>query len=158
MNELLSALKTVVETALGDTYTYYIGKVAIPSQSNLPLVTFYPISMNQSHSGTVKDRVEYEIAIEVFLNMKQYFDNENGEGQENETVEALVNIVEDRETDGDAKANTLVNLINSNINLTDTVLYTDNINVEYEPYYDTGEFPVAKVLVTFSAHHLVNRT
>ena len=160
MNEILDQLRSTLESELtgrGIT-TFFKGKVEIPAQSDLPMLMVYPIATRQSHSGTVRDQAEYDIGVEIVVSLKQYFDMANGQGTQIDALDDLVDIVEERESDGDAKSNTLIYVINNNITVSDKVLYTNNIEVAYEPYYLAGEFPHAKVTVQFTAFDRPNRT
>lgn len=159
MNEILDQLRTTLASALTGRgiVTFFKGKQAIPAQDNLPMIMIYPVATRQKHTGTVRDDAEYDIAIEVVVSLKQYFDNTNGQGNQLDALEALVDIVEERESDGDAKTNTLTYIINNNITVSGKVLFTDNIQAEYDPYFNAGEFPAASVKVTFTAYDRPNR-
>lgn len=118
----------------------------------------FPLGTVQTRIGTVRDDVEYQIGVEVQVSLKQYFDSTNGQGTQIDALDALVDIVEERETDGDLKTNTIMGIINANLTINSKVLYNDNVEIIYEPYYEVGEFPAAKALVTFSAFDRPNRT
>lgn len=159
MDEILTQLRATLASELtrrGIT-SFFKGRQELPAQSDLPMVMVYPIAMRQNHSGTVRDDVEYDIGIQVVVSLKQYLDMSAGQGTELDAQEALVKIVEERESDGDAKTNTLLYIINNNITISDKVLFTDNIEVGYEPYLEAGEFPHAKVTVTFTCYDRPNR-
>lgn len=159
MNEILDQLRSTFATAFSTSFTtYFKGKQEIPAQDDLPILMVYPVSTNQTHSGTVRDDVKYNIGVEIQLNMKQYFDSVNGQGTKLDALEALMKLVEERESDGDLKTSTVMGIINANIAISNKVLYTDNLNVNYDPYYNKGEFPTVKATVTFTAHDRPNRT
>lgn len=158
MNEILDQLRTTLSTAFSTTFsTYFKGKQVIPAQDDLPMLCVYPISMNQSHSGTVRDKVVYNIGIEIQVSIKKYLDMSSGQGTQLDTLDALIDLVEERETDGDAKATTVLGIINANLTIGNKVLYTDNVQIDYSEYMLKGEFPVAKANVTFEAYDRPNR-
>lgn len=158
MNEILDQLRTTFETAFGSTFkVYFKGRQALPAQSDMPVFIVYPISTAQAHSGTVRDAVQYDIGVEIIVNVKQYFDNTTGQGTQIDSLNALIDLVEERETDGDLKTGTVMGIINANLTIGSRVLYTDNMNVDYEDFIDAGEFPVAKAIVTFQAFDRPNR-
>jgi len=160
MNEILDQLRTTLSTSLTNRgiTTFFKGVQEIYNQHDLPMVCVYPIGTKQSHSGTVRDSVEYNIGIQVVVSLKSYLDMNNGQGTQLDTLDALIDIVEERETDGDAKTNTIFYIINNNLTIGSKVLYTDNIETKYETYYTANEFPVAKVDITFTAYDRPNRT
>lgn len=158
MNEILNQLKTILSTSLtsrGIT-TFFIGEIKIPAISKLPICTVYPIETRQEHSGTVRDMVEYDIAITTYINIRDYFDP-TGQEDKLDTLDELVKIVEERETDGDLKTNTIMGIINANININSKVLYTNNMRATYDTYYDAKGNPIAGVTVLFTAFDRPNR-
>lgn len=159
MNEILDQLKTIFETAFEDTFrVYFKGQLKTPAQDNMPLLAVYPKKTEQVHSGTLRDKVVYTIAVEIYVSIKQYLDNVNGQGDQLDTLDALIELVEARESDGDLQTDTVMGIINANLSVGGKALYTDNMQVEYDQYFAEGGFPVAKVTVTFEAHDRPNRT
>ena len=159
MNEILDALQTLFSTAFTTTFTtYFKGKLAAPAQSNLPILTVYPKGTVQKHSGTLRDDVVYTICVEIYVSIKQYFDNSAGQGTQLDTLDALVDLVEQRETDGDLQTDTIMGIINANLTVSGKTLYTDNMQVEYDQYLTAEGSPIAKVTVVFEAHDRPNRT
>lgn len=158
MNEILDALKTIFSTAFTTTFTtYFKGEVKLTAVDNLPLLTVYPIETRQKRSGTLRDQVEYDCAVEIQVSVKQYLDNANGQGTQLDTLDALINLVENRESDGDLETATVMGIINANLTIGDRVLYTDNMKVRYDQYLVAGKFPVARAIVTFTAYDRPNR-
>jgi hypothetical protein len=158
MNEILDALRTAFSTALTTSFTtYFKGQVKIPAQSDLPLLSIYPIRTEQSHSGTLRDKVTYTIGVEIHISLKQYFDNTTGQGTQLDTLDALVNLVENRDANGDLEDATVMGAINNNLTVGGKVLYTDSMKAEYEQYLIADEFPAAKVTITFEAFDRPNR-
>ena len=114
MNEILDQLKTIFSAAFSTTFsTYYKGKIEIPAQSNMPILSIYPVRTEQRHTGIVRDTVAYEIAIEAIYSMKQFLDNTNTSNDESDALEQLMKIVEERETDGDLKTSTIMGILNA---------------------------------------------
>lgn len=158
MNQLLDQLRSTFSTTFGSTFrTYFKGKIQLPAVDDLPILCVYPISTNQSHSGTLRDKAVYTIGIEIQISVKQYLDNSVGQGTQLDTLDALIDLIEDRETDGDLKTGTVMGIINANLTITNQVLYTDNMRVEYEQYLLANQFPTAKATVIFEASDRPNR-
>lgn len=159
MNEILDALKTAMQTAFTTRFTtYFIGKVVLVAQDNLPILMVYPISTKQSHSGTLRDAAEYRLAVEIRVSLKQYLDNTNGNTDKLDTLEALIDLIEDRDSQGAAESDTVIGILNANLTAGNRVLYTDDMEVQYEQYLEANKFPIAKATVTFTAHDRPNRT
>ena len=158
MNEILAALKTAMQTTFSTSFVrYFTGKVVLVAQDDMPILMVYPISTSQKHSGTLRDNAEYRLAVEVRLNVKSYLDNTNGNTDKLDTLEALINLVENRDAQGTAEADTIIGILNANLTIGDRVLYTDDMDVQYEQYLEANKFPVAKAVVTFTAHDRPNR-
>lgn len=160
MDEILDALRTLFETNLtgrGIT-TFFKGLQIIPKQSDMPILMVFPKGTSQVHTGTVRDDVTYDVGVEIQVNLKDYFDPTSGQGDQLDALTALVQMIEERETDGDLKTNTVMGIINANLTISSRVLYTDKMSIIYDPYFEGGEFPAAKATVTFTAHDRPNRT
>jgi hypothetical protein len=160
MDEILNQLRTTFSTDLtgrGIT-TFFKGKQEIPAQGDMPILMVYPLVTRQEHTGTVRDSVEYDVGVEITVSLKQYFDSVNGQGTQLDALSALTMMIEERETDGDLKTNTVMGIINANLKINGRVLYTDNMEIVYEPYFDAAEFPAARATVTFTAFDRPNRT
>ena len=160
MNEILDQLRSTLESGLSGrgVTTFFKGVVRAPKKSTLPIIAVRPNSTSQAHSGTVRDRAEYNIAIDLYVNVLNYVDPTNGQGNQLDTLDALVDIMEERESDGDAKTNTVLGVINANLTIGNRVLYTDNVQIDYSDYYNPARHPVAVITATFTAYDRPNRT
>lgn len=160
MNEILDALRTTFSTDLitrGIT-TFFKGKQEIPAQSDVPILMIYPDGERTNRSGTVRDSARFDIIVEVQVSLKQYFDSSVGQGTQLDTLDALIDIIGEREADGDLKTNTVMGILNANLTIGSRVLFIDDLRVNYNPYFTAGEFPMAKATVTFTAFDRPNRT
>jgi hypothetical protein len=160
MNEILEQLRTILATNLtgrGIT-TFFNGKQLIHAQSDVPMVSVFQIAERTVRSGTVRDRVEYDIGVQVAVNRKKYFDSSSGQGTKLDTPEAITDIIGERETDGDLKTNTVMGILNANLTVTAKVLYLDNIAVQYASLFEDKDFPIDTAEVTFTAYDRPNRT
>ena len=101
INEILDQLRTLFSTNLTGRgiNTFFKGRQAIPAQGDMPILMVFPLGTVQTRIGTVRDDVEYQIGVEVQVSLKQYFDSTNGQGTQIDALDALVDIVEERETD-----------------------------------------------------------
>jgi len=157
MNEILDQLKTLFATAFGSQFkVYFKGKLMSPAIDDMPILTVYPVSTAQRHHGTLRDEVVYTVGVEIYLNVKQYFDNSTGQGTQLDTLDALVALVEDRDNVGDLDDDTVMGTINNNLTISGKILYTNNMRVNYEQYL-SGKSLVAKATVLFDAYDRPNR-
>lgn len=160
MNELLDNLLTMLQTSFTTTFTKYMkGKLELVAKDDLPICSVYAVETRQVRSGTVRDAAEYDVAVELMVNLRDYLDHgKEPDVDKIDTIEALIDLVEERETDGDAKAATVFGTINADLTALDWVLYTDDIRARYEQYLDSKRTLVGKVTVTFTAYCRPNRT
>lgn len=159
MNEIIAALRTAIVAGQPANFFAKVvqGKVAVPAASDLPMLSIYPIATEESRSGTVRDKASYRIGVEVILAVKQYFRTAGSSQTSIEALEALVDVIEERSTDGKADADTVIGILNANITAGGKALFTDNISVSYEQYSTPGAFPYAKATVLFTAHDRPSR-
>jgi hypothetical protein len=157
MNEILDQLRTTFSTTFGSTFTtYFKGKLKLPALDDMPILTVYPVSTVQKHSGTLRDDVIFTIGVEIFVSLKQYFDNTNGQGTQLDTLDALIDLVEQRESDGDAEDDTILGILADNLTVGTKVLYTDNYRIDYDEYI-VGNSTIGRATVIFDAHDRPNR-
>jgi len=159
MNEIIDSLITIFTTGFTTIpfTTYFKGKQDAIAEADMPMLQVYPKATRQKRSGTVRDQAEYDIVVEVVINAKTYWDMSAGQGSQLDVLEKLVDLVEERESDGDAKAPTVFGILNNNLTASSKVLYIDNLNVEYSTYLDEGG-KKGRATVTFTAYDRPNRT
>lgn len=159
MNAICASLLTLLEATLTTSFVrYFHGKVEYPATDDLPMLMVYPIRTVQKHSGTLRDQAEYTIAVEVQVNLRNYYDNASGQGTALDSLAAVEAMIEDRETDGDLKAATVMGIINANLSVGSKVLYTDDMSVDYSITKAEGNAQRLKAVVTFTAYDRPNRT
>lgn len=158
MNAILNSLRSTFASTFGSTFTTYLkGKVELVAQDDLPYLCIYGTETRQSRSGTLRDKVEYDISVEIKISVKKYLDNSAGQGTQLDTYDALIALVEDR-TDGVLDADTVMGIICDNMTAGGLTLYNDSIKVRYDQYLEANKFPIAKAVVTFTAFDRPNRT
>ena len=159
MDEILDQLRTTFSTDLtgrGIT-TFFKGKQEIVAEADMPILMVYPIGTRNIHTGTVRDSVEYDIGVEITVSLKQFFDSLTGQGTQLDALTNLIQTVEQRESDGDLQTNTVMGILNANLTIGSRVLYNDNMEIAYDPYFDAADFPAARATVTFTAFDRPNR-
>lgn len=157
MNDLLTQLRSTFASAFTTTFAlYFKGKVKTPALADLPLLTVFGISTEQKHSGTLRDEATFTIGVQIFVNIRTYFDNIAGQGAQLDTMDALMELVEGR-TSGDADNATIFGILADNLTIGGQTLYTDGYKVDYDEYQADGSATVGYALVTFTAHSRPNR-
>ncbi len=158
MNAICAALLTLLETTFSSSFVrYFHGKQDVIAVDDLPICMVYPIRTRQFHSGTLRDQAEYTIAVEVQVNLKNYYDNANGQGTALDSLAAVEALIEDRESDGDLQTDTIMGIINANLTVSSKVLYTDDMNVDYSITKVDNNVQRLKAVVTFTAYDRPNR-
>lgn len=151
-------MRTTFATAYGSTFNlYFKGKVEAPAMHDLPMFTIFQVSTEQKKSGTLRDNAIFTIGIEIFVNIRQYFDNSAGQGTQLDTLDALVDFVEQRDSNGIALTTTVIGILNANLTAGSRVLYLDNFRANYLQYVNQNNSLIGKAEVTFEAHDRPSR-
>lgn len=139
MNRILSELKTKLSTAMGSTLikSYYQGEVVVVPQSYLPALMVFGNSTEVVAKSTAKDQYRYDITIRVVIDLKLYL-SEVGTGDTIKAQQAIINLMEERNTDGTLKSTTVLGTLRANIRGTDW-LFNNDINIAYKTI-QRGEF------------------
>ena len=118
--------------------TIYKGIVIPIPQSYLPALMVFPISTNIIAKSTAKDQHVYTIGITATISLKKYFD-ESGTGTTMDAQEAIVKLMEERDTNGKPIDASVLGVLRNNVRGT-SYLYNNEIMIEYgKP--ETNEFP-----------------
>lgn len=151
MDAFITNLVALFSSTFTTTFkSYNYGRVDIPGQQAMPMISVHPVRTALSNSGTVKDKNLFTVRVRVSANVKQFFDNTNGEGSTIDAIQQLVKWVEDRDSNGKLITASILAVIRQNITASGAVLYNDDINVEYDDYFVDNEFPEVKADITFT--------
>lgn len=158
MNEIVTTLLAILQTAFGDDFNlYWNGKIDQNIiRNNMPMIAVTGIKTNNDRSGTLRDNTWFRMSIDVFLDVAQYL-NTNSENDTTMAQQALENIVEARDSNGQLLTNTLMYVLNQNLPIGSTVIYTDKYEITYDDYYPRSAFPVPHVRFLFTAFARPNR-
>jgi len=130
MNLVLAELKSILSTAIGASIkAYYQGEVAVVPQSYLPALMIFGRSTNVVAKSTAKDQYQYNITIRVVIDLKKYL-SESGTGDTIKAQEALINLMEERNSDGTTKAATVLGALRDNVRGTQYI-FNNDITIEY---------------------------
>ena len=139
MNRILSELKTKLSTAIGSNLikSYYQGEVVVVPQSYLPALMIFGNSTEVVAKSTAKDQYKYDITIRVVIDLKAYL-SEAGTGDTIKAQQAIINLMEERNTNGTLKTTTVLGTLRANIRGTDW-LFNNDITIQYKTI-QRGEF------------------
>jgi hypothetical protein len=152
MDKLITNLLALLKTTFSSDFkSYEYGKIEIPANSELPLITVNPVSTVVSNSGTSRDENNFTIEVVVMASLKNYLNNVSGSGEIRSALQGLVKWVEDRETTGEVKNKSVMAVIRQNITANEAVLFNNDINVNYGDYVTNDEFPMVKAIISFTA-------
>lgn len=152
MNRVLAELLTKLKAAIGTTLikTYYQGEVVTPAvpQSYLPALMVFGESTEVVAKSTAKDQYKYTIIIRVVIDLKKYL-KESGVSEILTAQEAIINLMEERNSDGTTKATTVLGCLRDNVRGTD-YLFNNDITIDYKTI-ERGEFFYYQAECRFSA-------
>jgi hypothetical protein len=162
MDSILQAVASALQTGLTgrEIKAFFYGKQEIPAERDLPMVMIYPSQTRISNdilTGTVRDGQEFDITIEVIVSLKKYFNNKTGQGSVLKALQELIKTMEECETTGERKTNTVAYILRHDVKLGGKALYNDNVVIDYNPYYTVKDFPVASATLNLSYYTRKNR-
>jgi len=158
MNNVLDALLTLFSSAFGSTFKgYFKGRQKVPAMSDLPILMLYPIRTEQTNSGTLRDLATYTIGAKIVINLRTYFDSENGQGNQIDSLDALIELIESRDAEGVLQDDTVMGVVRQNNKLGNTVLFNKELEVEYEDYLTEFESQYAQATLILKAEDRPNR-
>lgn len=132
MNNVLDELKTKLKAAIGTTKikSYYQGEVVAVPKSNLPALMIFGRGTTITAKSTAKDQYQYNITIRIVVDLNNYLSTA-GVTEVLKAQEAIINLMEERETDGTLKSDTVLGCLRDNIQGT-KYLYNNDIEIEYQ--------------------------
>lgn len=157
MNEICATLLAIFQTAFGSTFkTYWNGRVTKIDRNNLPLLSVTGIKTTNLRSGTLRDNASFQISIDVIIDMGQFLNNATY-SPTTAAQKYLEDIVEARDSNGQLLTNTLMYVLNQNLPIGATVIYTDKYEINYDDFLPRPAFPTAHVRFLFTAFSRPNR-
>lgn len=133
MNTVCEALKTLLQNALGSTYTVEYGKTNLPEESNLPLVQIIPLRTIPANIGTGGlSRSTLLIEVLVIVDKRNYITTADSGTQSYQS--ALVDIMEERNTNGTPKSTTVYGAIYADMGINTTVSIANVEEISYDDY------------------------
>ena len=141
MNEVILELRSLLQTSMGSRCTaYYAGNVALPMKNELPCVIVREHRTSVDRSSTAKDRYRFKVSVLVVTDIVTSF---NEAGLTNRIVESrqkLRKIMEEGDTDGAPKADTVLGCLMKQANLRGvSFIYNQTPEVNYD-VESPGEF------------------
>lgn len=118
MDNIIEALRQLLETTFGTTYTYMYGRVRVPGQQDLPMICIDPIYTVQGNAGTGDDAFVYRFTVELVLivSLKDYVDTTPDDLEVKQHKKDLVVKMEERDiTDRTLTTNSILRAINEDL-------------------------------------------
>ena len=146
MNEVIEAIKTLLETELWSTYKkFYYWEIKVPNQVMMPFIEIMPLTSNIENRGTWwMLNNDFNIQITVKSTLKKYL-KENTNVETIAHTQDLVKKVEDRNADWTLKDNTILWVLHNNLQLSSSV----HINGDWVVTYD--EIDLWESYIVFAA-------
>lgn len=139
---ILSELKSYLETALGSRIkTYYIGEVVLVPRAYLPALMIFGERTQIIAKSTAKDQSQYDIVIRIETDINTFY-KESGTGTTVSHTEDLANIMEERNSDGTYKSNTVVGALRTHVR-GENYLFNNDISIDYS-VIQQGEYFVCR--------------
>jgi len=134
MNEVLIEIRDQLKTDMTTRCkSYFVGEIGAPLKNNMPVIVVRERSTKQYRQSTAKDGFEFGIKIEVVVDI---IPSMNVAGVEDRIVasrQILRKIIEEEDTDGYPKTDTILGSLGRTSNLQGThFVYNLNPEVNYE--------------------------
>ena len=146
MNEIIEAIRTLLKDTLGATYQkYYYGEIRVISQIVLPCIEVIPLTSTITNRGTGgMANNEFRVQVNIKNTLKKYLGGKKSDTVL-EHVQDLVKKMEDRDSDGNIKSDTVLGVLHDNLQLSNTA----NINGDWQITYD--EIDLGDSYITFAS-------
>lgn len=150
MNEVIEEILGYLKTAMGDKIkTYYHGEVALPPKSYIPCLMVFGTSTRLIAKSTAKDQLEYDILIRVVIDVNDHFKEKGVKEEKISAMEQIIDLMEERNSDGTLKNDTVLGTLRDNVTGTD-YLFNNNVEITYERL-QSGEYPYVKADMSVTA-------
>lgn len=137
MNEALIELRDLLEASLGSKIkTCYAGRVGIPAKNYLPALILQEVSTEIERQSSGCDQYRHTIRVVLVMDMVKQFATAGIVNDIVGTHEAVRKLMEEADTDGAPRTDTVLGTImkQSNIRGTNYVYNLDGV-VNYEPTF-----------------------
>lgn len=147
MDDIIQGIQTVLNAALGSTYTGYIyGEVKVPNESMYPFIEIKPLSTEFILKGTggLRDNL-FTIDITVKNSIKKSF-TDNTSKTVIAHIQDLIKKMEERDSTGTPKSTTVLGAINNDLTLNNTSMVVGQFNISYDNIEYDGSYIVMATL------------
>lgn len=153
MDDIVLELLSLLETALGSEYKkYYYGSSPIPVQAYMPFLEVDPTGTEVENKGTggCKDNV-FQITIRIKDDLKHYL-KANTNNEIAEYKQKLVKRMEERNTDGTFKSDTVMGVLTENLKLGGKANIISDFVISYDDILPLDESYIIIGSVTFNVN------
>lgn len=131
MDDLIEAIITLLESALGSGYRVVYGKAVSPAASDLPMVCVNPVSTLRDQQFTGSGNItHYTVEVILYVDLKQYLDV-NTEDIDIAHKKALVTTMEARNTNRTPLTSTILGALEANQGLSNVVDILQSAEISY---------------------------
>lgn len=150
MDELITALKALLETNLGSSYNYSYGENLVPESYLFPLIEVIPVGTQMEVTGTGGSRqYNYDLTVQLKVDIKDYLKSGTNVSVVSH-MQDLVQKMEARDVNGVPEATSILGVINNNLSISNSVHLVQDYNISYRetPY---GESYIALAVLSLKA-------
>lgn len=159
INDVLVEIRALLAAGMGSRCVgYYAGNIGIPGNSQMPVCIVRRVATQlEARRSSTADYYRYSISVLVVTNLVKSLSTTALSSGLVPSENTLANIIEERDTDGAPKTDTVLGLLTRQANIRGTYyIYLSNIRVNYEPDLNGRDLYVAAE-VTFDAYDTLTR-
>lgn len=153
MNDVLDELKALFETNLTgrSIKKFYKGEIALVPQSYTPVFMIWGVSTEIIAKSTACDQFVYTIQIRIEDSLNHTLKSTGIADDDLEDQETLINTMEERETNGQLKSNTVMGILRTVSNISGTsYLFNNELTATYSRILK-GEYWAVRAELTLTA-------
>lgn len=159
INDIIVEIRNLLAAAMTTRcVAYYVGNIGLPANAQMPVcIVRRKRTLLTDRRSSTADHYRYTISILIITNIVKSLATAGLTNGLVPSENALANIVEERDTDGAPKLNTVLGVLTKQDNVRGVYYqYIKNIDVNYEPELNGRDMYVAAE-ITFDVEDMVTR-
>jgi len=156
MKQTILKIKTLLETKLKTRVKFfYIGDPYLIPESAMPCIIIEPVGTETDVADNTRDVHHQNITITYLIDARDYF---NKQPEEMVGFSALMEMMENENSDGSIDSNSMLGILRENLTL-DTNRYISNItNIDYTVRKREEQLITLETTISLVVDHYINRT
>jgi hypothetical protein len=138
----------------GKVKTFIIGNPMLVPESSLPCLSIHPVSTETTIADTGRDLSTHTIEVRLIINASLEV---QGKRDQLVGIQLLTETIEERETSGKLKSDTILNILRENLTLGDNWLIGNVSSVQYVFEQRGEQFFTKEAVITLTVLRIVNR-